>query len=708
MEQASDPTVSKGSTGPFLPMRFREMVRRLLGQAAKGTQRQLFLKTAGETLFGYLACDYLEISLSERSRITRCRVLRSDQGLTAETWGPAPTAASEPPWRGLVPPDLEAAALKGDLEAAQPFLTRGRTFWTGDSSLPVLLHEKGQGEARPATRSLVLGGDFPSLALIPVPVDASTRGLLQVGSRKRDFFSKQEIQFYEAAGETLGVALAHQGAQWALRERVKELTCLYGIARRTHRSAAPRESLLQECADLLPPGWQYPEIASAQISLDGKTFRTAGFTATPWMQRAPIVVGGALRGEVTVAYSQERPAAEEGPFLREERALLEAVAETLGLAQAERDARWALEERVKELTCLYGIANLARQPEISLDELLQQVVRLLPPGWQYPELTEARITLDERSYATAGYSGSGWKQSAPIFAGGRCRGEVAVAYTMETPSMDEGPFLREERALLNEVARQVGLILERRGAEEERQKLQEQLRHADRLATIGQLAAGAAHELNEPLGNILGFAQLAKACPGLPPQAGQDLDRIVHASLHAREVIKKLMLFGRQVPTQASRVHLNKLLKDGLYFLASRCSREGIRLVWDLDPDLPPIVADPSQIHQVFVNLVVNAIQAMPKGGTLTLASRRREGWAVVTVGDTGVGMAPAVLKQIFVPFYTTKDVGEGTGLGLSVVHGIVTGHGGKIEVESREGGGSRFSVYLPLPSSGGAEEIPS
>jgi two-component system NtrC family sensor kinase len=563
-------------------MRFREMVRRLLGQAAKGTQRQLFLRTAGETLFGYLACDYLEICLSEGSRITRCRVLRSDQGLTAETWGPAPTAASEPPWRGLVPPDLESAALKGDLEAAQPFLTRGRTFWTGDSSLPVLLHEKGQGEARPATRSLVLGGDFPSLALIPVPVDASTKGLLQVGSRKRDFFSKQEIQFYEAAGETLGVALAHQGAQWALRERVKELTCLYGIA------------------------------------------------------------------------------------------------------------------------------NLARQPEISLEELLQQVVRLLPPGWQYPELTEARITLDERSYATPGYSGSGWKQSAPIFAGGRCRGEVEVAYTRETPSMDEGPFLREERALLNEVARQAGLILERLEAEEERQKLQEQLRHADRLATIGQLAAGAAHELNEPLGNILGFAQLAKACPGLPPQAGQDLDRIVHASLHAREVIKKLMLFGRQVPTQVSRVHLNKLLKDGLYFLASRCSREGIRLVWDLDPDLPPIVADPSQIHQVFVNLVVNAIQAMPKGGTLTLASRRREGWAVVTVGDTGTGMAPAVLKQIFVPFYTTKDVGEGTGLGLSVVHGIVTGHGGKIEVESREGGGSRFSVYLPLPSSGGAEEIPS
>jgi signal transduction histidine kinase len=207
-----------------------------------------------------------------------------------------------------------------------------------------------------------------------------------------------------------------------------------------------------------------------------------------------------------------------------------------------------------------------------------------------------------------------------------------------------------------------------------------------------------AHELNEPLGNILGFAQLIKKAAELPELVGVDIKKIVQASLHAREVVKKLLIFARQVPTQKSRINLNKIVNDGLYFLESRCAKEGIEVIRDLCPELPNIVCDPAQLNQVLVNLVVNAIQAMPGGGQLTVRTHVEEGRVALSVEDTGKGISEEVKRQIFNPFFTTKEVGKGTGLGLPVVHGIVTSHGGTIQVESREGQGSRFTIQLPLP----------
>jgi two-component system NtrC family sensor kinase len=282
---------------------------------------------------------------------------------------------------------------------------------------------------------------------------------------------------------------------------------------------------------------------------------------------------------------------------------------------------------------------------------------------------------------------------------------VEAAYTEDRPELDEGPFLKEERSLIDTIAKEVASIIERRQAEEEKSRLQDQLRHADRLATIGQLAAGVAHELNEPLGNTLGFAQLAKKCPGLPEQAKQDIEKAVIASLHAREVVKKLMLFARRMPPKKTQVNLNRLVEEGLYFLESRCAKEGIELARSLSPDLPEITADAAQLTQVLVNVIVNSVQAMPKGGKLTVETSAGEGHISLIVVDTGVGMSGEVMKKIFIPFFTTKEVSEGTGLGLSVVHGIVASHGGSIKVDSKPGRGTRFEVKLPLTGAPDVEE---
>ena len=357
----------------------------------------------------------------------------------------------------------------------------------------------------------------------------------------------------------------------------------------------------------------------------------------------------------------------------------------------------ALRERVKELTCLYNLAQIAQRPGATFDEILQGIVELLPVAWQYPKSAAGRIVVDGRSFVTSNFHECPNVLSADIVVDGDCRGRVDVVYTDKKPPLDEGPFLTEERNLINAVAGQITLIIEREQADADKLRLQEQLRHADRLATIGQLAAGIAHELNEPLGNILGFSQLMQKQPGLPDPSERDLAKIVATTLHARQIINNLMLFARQMPPRKTPVNLNAVVEESLGFLETRCTRNGIAVVKNIDADMPEITADASQLRQVFVNLVVNSIHAMPDGGVLTITTRKSNGRVLLGVEDDGHGMSEEVLEEIFVPFFTTKDINEGTGLGLPVVHGIVTAHGGETRADSAPGRGARFEIELPV-----------
>lgn len=375
----------------------------------------------------------------------------------------------------------------------------------------------------------------------------------------------------------------------------------------------------------------------------------------------------------------------------------EDLARIISIAINFRNMQVMHRKRVKELTCYYNIAKLSNQPELSLDEILQSTVELLPPGWLYPETAQARIVFDDRIFLTADYKQVRDKLTADIFVNNFKRGFVEVIYTEQKPKSDESPFLREERNLLNTIAQELGFLIERSEINEEKIRLKKQLLHADRLATIGQLAAGIAHEINEPLSNILGFAQLSQKIPGLPEQVDKDLKHIVESSLYARDVIKKLLMFARQTPSVMEILDLNTLIEDSLELFSNRFTKEAIKFNMRLYPFLPRIKGDHSQLNQVLVNLIVNAVQAMPKGGELTIETFKDSQSVFIAVSDTGVGMSEEVRKQIFLPFFTTKDMNQGTGLGLSVVHGIVTGHQGKITVESEPDKGSTFTIELPI-----------
>jgi signal transduction histidine kinase len=691
--------------GRNVPPGFRDLLQGILQQAHRSYSQSGLLRHACEVLLPFSGADQVSVRIENGGKTSWCRATQTSSEGTQVEMGVvnrgllefdvsdgAPDAIPEP---------ILQAILSGGFAAPVLSFTRGRSFWTGDSTRPILLQDPDDAQ-RPG-RTVIIGGEFLSLALIVVPLHGHSRGVIFLASRRQEQFSREDVQLYEVVAAALGVALAHQATQWALGERVKELTCLYSIERIASHPGVHLEEILPEIVELLPPGWQYPEITVARIQLDKNCFVSKGFRETSYLQSAEILVNDRPRGKVEVFYLESKPDIDEGPFLKEERNLIEAVAETIGRLASQHETQWALRERVKELTCLYGISTVASRPDISQDVFFDEVVKLLPPGWQYPEVTEARITLDNRSYATARYADSPYCQKADIFVDERMRGSVEVVYTEEKSSAFEGPFLKEERHLINEIARQLGFIVERWEAEQQAKRLQEQLRHAERLATVGQLSAGIAHELNEPLGAILGFAELAKESKETPKQVGRDIGMIIDSALHAREIIHKLMIFTRQMPTRKEKCDLNHLVREGLYFLESRCIKEGITVTRRLEPSLPHIMADPSQLHQVLVNLVVNAIQAMPSGGKLTITTYRKDSLVCFAVEDTGVGMSPEIQKQLFVPFFTTKDVGQGTGLGLAVIQGIVTAHGGTIAVRSQTGQGSLFEVCLPREHTSGS-----
>ncbi|UCE18702.1 MAG: GAF domain-containing protein [Gemmatimonadota bacterium] len=561
----------RGPPGRTFGEDYRTLSHRIFSLANRGVLRIDFMRKVLKMLFTFTECDAVELRLKERDTYYRCEF--TDDPKASFHFEILPTMRDNKGkiiYRSHEDSDLERLCtdvIQGRIHPSVSLCTKSGSFWTGDAEHPVTLALTNDEQERIYN----LGEHYRSLALIPFVIEEENIGLLQLNSKKKDFFSQDDIELYEGVAQTLGVALLDRRAQVALRERVKELTCLYGIA------------------------------------------------------------------------------------------------------------------------------QLVAQPDMTIEKIMQGIVEILPPAWLYPDAAAARILFDGHSYTSSGFQQGCHRQLSDIMVDEEKRGTIEVTYSEEKPELDEGPFLREERNLLDTVAKEIGFVVIRKRAETESTKLQEQLRHADRLATIGQLAAGVAHELNEPLGNILGFAQLIGKDAQLAEQIRHDIERIEKASLHAREVIKKLMTFARQTPPQKGTVNVNRLVAEGLSFIESRCAKEGVELERILSPVVQEIKGDQSQLHQVLVNLVVNAIQAMPEGGKLTIRTTQTESSVVLIVEDTGSGMTEDVMRQIFVPFFTTKDVGQGTGLGLAVVHGIVTSHEGTINVESKVGHGTRFEVRLPV-----------
>jgi PAS domain S-box-containing protein len=254
-------------------------------------------------------------------------------------------------------------------------------------------------------------------------------------------------------------------------------------------------------------------------------------------------------------------------------------------------------------------------------------------------------------------------------------------------------------------------VTEKRRDELAKQELEDQLRHSQRMETIGTLAGGIAHDFNNILTPILGYTDIAMEELGENNPTYECLENVVKAAHRAKELVEQILLFSKNVDQEASPIHLHLIVREGLKFVRASLPTT-IEIQQNINIDSGVVLANSAQLHQVLVNLCTNAAYAMrDSGGVLRVSlapvevgaelaekhSNLRPGsYACLRVSDTGRGMDRQTVERIFEPFFTTKEVGEGTGLGLPVVQGIVSGHGGDIVVDSEHGKGTAITIYLP------------
>lgn len=285
-------------------------------------------------------------------------------------------------------------------------------------------------------------------------------------------------------------------------------------------------------------------------------------------------------------------------------------------------------------------------------------------------------------------------------------------------SKDEFGRLAESFNSMTEALRKSRVDLENWGKtlEEKVEKASQalQIAHAEtvrseRLASVGLLAAGIAHELNNPLTGVLTFAHLVRK--NLPDDSrdAEDLDLVIKETKRCAGIIRRLLDFSREKTPEKAYHDLNKVIEDTLQLIEQPAQVEDVTIITDFDEHLPPVWLDEDLIKQVIMNMLVNARHAIEGAGTITIRTRLREAgtcpdkvtttgrMAEITISDTGCGIPEEDLQKIFDPFFTTKDVGKGTGLGLSVSHGTVEAHRGTIEVESEIGKGTEFRIYLAI-----------
>lgn len=238
---------------------------------------------------------------------------------------------------------------------------------------------------------------------------------------------------------------------------------------------------------------------------------------------------------------------------------------------------------------------------------------------------------------------------------------------------------------------------------------QQQLIQAEKLTSLGQLAASIAHEVNNPLSGILTYTQLLekkiKTDNYDKNMALNYLSRMESELVRSTKLIRNLLDFARQSAPAFRQVNVNEVVNRAFDLTSHSAQLQHIEVIKELDPALPNLMADFDQLQQVFTNLILNAIQAMPNGGRLIVRTFKREGQVVVEVQDTGCGISPENMQKLFTPFFTTKKEVKGVGLGLAVSYGIIQRHNGKIDVKSKEGEGSTFTVSLPINSEKSAEK---
>lgn len=368
------------------------------------------------------------------------------------------------------------------------------------------------------------------------------------------------------------------------------------------------------------------------------------------------------------------------------------------LAAREAEVRRQEAERQRTLLLLHGLAEASTDAIYVKDEEGRYLLFNKAAGRMTGREPQEILGRDDRAVFPPGEADTLMAADRRIMDG------LEVATLEEHLTTPEGPriFLATKGPLRGADGSLVGLfgiardITDRIREEEAHRRLESEIQHAQRLESLGRLASGVAHDMNNVLAAIQASAELLQSHQPEGGPLARSLGLILMATGRGRDLVRGLTAFARKGLSEAPEdLDLNELVREEAALL-ERTLLMRVQVAVDISPDLPHIRGARSSLGNALMNLCVNAVDAMPGGGVLTLRTRALEGWAAVTVEDTGEGMPPEVLARATDPFFTTKPVGKGTGLGLATVRGVVEAHGGRLDLESEVGRGTRITLCLP------------
>jgi PAS domain S-box-containing protein len=583
-------------------------------------------------------------------------------------------------------------------------------------------------------RDAARASGWRAFAAIPIAIGGEPRGLLSVYSRESGFFGPREAELLEAVATDLAFGLEHLDAEEKRREAVAAL--------------AANERRLKLAVDAAGIGTFEWDLSTGKVVLDGRLERLFGFDP------------GGFDG--TYAGLERSIHPDDVPFLRQAMVIARetrtSFAGEFRVVWPDESTHWLsgrgeyFYSEMGEPRRVHGAVvdvSERKRGERALrnsEELLRQAVRVSNIGiFDHDHRTNYIYASPEQRVI------QGWGSDEPVTLEKYIervqmddREKIREAVRHAHDPAGDGLFDVEHRLILPDgsirwtstrsrtffagegVARHpvrtVGAvrdITEQKQAEEEQKKLEKQLFEAQKMESIGRLAGGVAHDFNNMLTVILGYTALAKSKSAPSDAHLKYLDEIEKAGNRSREIVWQLLGFSRRQIITPKPANLNNLLADLETTLAPLVG-ENIELSFLPGPGLWTVLLDPSQVHQILLNLVVNARDAMPNGGRLTIGTANVEfseeqcrlqvgpkpgQYVVMAVRDDGIGMSKETMAHVFEPFFTTKAPEKGTGLGLATVYGIVQQNGGFITVDSELGRGSTFKIYLPRTAGGGEPE---
>lgn len=367
-----------------------------------------------------------------------------------------------------------------------------------------------------------------------------------------------------------------------------------------------------------------------------------------------------------------------------------------------------LTERVKELNCLYGVSRLYESSGLDLEKILYGLVNLIPPAWQYPEVTCACINLKNKYYQTNNFRKTIWQQAEVIKVNARKWGTLEVYYLKEKPDADEGPFLKEERALIHVLAQRAGNIIENRIAQDSiKSSYEREMRLRKKLQVEMQSRIDfnrkLMHELKTPLTSLMATSQLLtdeihdEKLHKLAEYIWEGANRLNHRIDEMHDIVRGEI---GSLKIKPEVVDIKQFVLSFVEETHPFLSQNGISINIEFKPSLPKVSADPERLWQIIYNLVNNACKYAAEGKRIDIRVDSDGTFVIIEVRDYGHGISKEKQRVLFKPGYQVSYRGEypgGLGIGLTLCKMLVELHGGKIWVNSRHGAGARFFFTLPV-----------